>query len=141
MGVLYTAYIVTLVFGVASASSREKREDCSQEFATYSSCMTAARSSFSVTPDGKPNAVERMGCNVIEALQTCNSKVSSTCHTAEVKAQMNQQIQNILDNLLTMPAWDTDKCPAAKSFLANGGTVGLMLSISLVAIAVVSILA
>jgi len=140
MGPTYV-YLVALFLGTALAANREKREDCGQQFASYSSCLTTAAASISdVTPDGKPDVVERKGCNVLEALGACNSKLTGGCTTAEVKNMMNQQMTSMIKNLETLPGWDSDKCPTAKNFLA-GGAAEMMVSIPLMALIIARLFA
>merc|ERR1711872_35543 len=134
-------YLLTLLVATSMAATREEREDCGQQFASYSTCLATAASSISdVAPDGKPDVIERKGCNVLEALNACNSKLTGSCNTAEVKNMMNQQMTSMIQNLETLPGWDSNKCPAAKSFLA-GGAAGMMVSVPLIALVVARLLA
>merc|ERR1711994_661743 len=53
---------------------------------------------------------------------------------------MLPQMASLIQNLETLPGWDSNKCPAAKSFLA-GGAAGMMVSVPLIALVVARLLA
>merc|ERR1719193_2948210 len=138
-------YLLTLLVATSMAATREKREDCSEKLESYTTCLATTVSTISnIVPDGKPDVIERKGCNVLEALsvsiQTCDSNLGS-CLTGEVRTMMSQRMTSLIQKLETLPGWDSNKCPAAKSFLAGGGAAGMMVSVPIIALVVARLLA
>jgi len=114
------------------ALTREKRADCGSQFGAYSQCIASAAGSIGqVQPSGNPDQIARSGCNIIESIVSCNSKLSSGCFNDEVNKMMKQQMDAMLKNLSQIPGWDNDKCPAVKKYL-SGGAAEMFVSIPLI---------
>jgi len=116
--------VISILLATLAVSSalRMKREVCQGEMTSFVTCINTAVDALSRAiqkDDGRKDLVERKICNLLEDILKCDAMVTGTCHTQDLKSMMKISFNKMLDVGSTMPGWNTEKCPAAVSFL-NG---------------------
>merc|ERR1712212_369479 len=116
------AIIVAIAF-IAEAAARDTKCDQAQKAEELKACAAEATAEYAATfakgEDGRPDWQARKSCNYMTAtIEGCTNKLQGCMTEERVNAYKDLQFKKTLEDVKDrVPNWDSDKCPAAKTYL------------------------
>jgi len=117
--------LLAVCVAVAEAAARDTNCDQGQKVEELKACALEATAEYTATfangDDGRPDWEARKSCNYMTAsIEGCFNKLQGCMTEERINAYKDLQFKNTLENVKgNVPNWDSDKCPAAKTYLAR----------------------
>merc|ERR1712212_906907 len=117
--------VLAIIVAIAIAEAAAEATECDQaqkaeELKTCSAEATAEyAAAFAKGNDGRPDWEARKSCNYMTAsIEGCTNKLQGCMTEERINAYKDLQFKSTLENVKSkVPNWDSDKCPAAKTYL------------------------
>jgi len=138
---LSTMKTVPLVLLLTSLVTAAAAQNCQSESQTFLTCL---QGTFDIlkslqSPDGRKDFMARKFCNMFQTMQDCYDNMDVNCKVEELETKWETETKKALDLVVSIPNWDTSKCPAAQRML-NGASNLAFGSLTLVVLVVAQLL-
>merc|ERR1712212_238359 len=117
--------VLAIIVAIAIAEAAAEATECdqAQKAEELKACAAEAtaknEATFAKGEDGRPDWQARKSCNYMTAtIEGCTNKLQGCMTEERVNAYKDLQFKNTLEDVKDrVPNWDSDKCPAAKTYL------------------------